>query len=167
MDLSIYDLAIVSVRNFTSKASFRKARGAAGSGRGVRSLVEFLNCNFTYAFDSLQNQVDVEFKIEPSNFETFRDERPYSKDSAHTTEVIHLDTAHKQFLSLDFDSTYLKCAAIPSPTAMPSYSSQDLVLRSDTCDAVFSCEDLLFCHKVVSAFLLDNTSEVSADVSSR
>lgn len=182
MDLRVFDIAAILMRTYRAPVLARCLRGAAGSGRGVRTLVEFFNCNYSYHFDKLASQLDMALEL-------FRSPTPTISSSAgshidgNTTNnragstVTRSDDHHLpstlDFVNLDAEEFQLKPATISHPrTVFPltsaataaEYHGSNLnnvsaAFPLDSCNVVISYEDLLFLNHVVNSFLFDELAQ--------
>jgi hypothetical protein len=63
MDLHVQNLAVVLLKHYSCPQEARGQRGASGSGRGIRTLLEYGNLGMYYWFSAINNQMDVKVKV--------------------------------------------------------------------------------------------------------
>jgi hypothetical protein len=170
MDVNVFDAAAVVTRKYKAPAVGRGLRGSAGSGRGVRTLVEFLSAGYSYHFDVPRNHKDLLVTIYPKkghNVDEFSpDTHTANTDLAFGTLVsshptVSLDDFGQETGAelpgggVDLDAGHLKLpsVAVPYPTCIMPLSDTKGRLPPETCDIVTSYEDLLFIVSLVSDFI--------------
>jgi hypothetical protein len=80
----IHGLCLVLMKSYLSPNASRGLRGTAGSGRGVRTIVEEVSVQFSYHFNKPENRLDVLASISPlaeSSVLVGGSKRVFSKDS--------------------------------------------------------------------------------------
>ena len=165
MELNLFDIAAVVLRNYLKPSLARGKRGAAGSGKGVRALLEHFNMSLSYDYNAPSNRADLLFTTSKAT------------PAANTTQDrFHISSTRKRrdedeynpiFMrrkgtSIDLDTGRLELFSvpIPLPTAIHPLMAPKSLPCASQYSAVFSYEDLLFTMNVVQEFLgLEKTGE--------
>ena len=164
-DLNIYDLATVLVKRYRPPSIYRGIRGSSGSGKGVRTLVEFLNLNMSYHLDVKNNHLDLKFDIFSPPLE--EDDVLFEENPADAADIaagansvahaatVAAATAEAAVNYVDFDSErlVLKAAAVLYPRCVFPLTPARTDFTTHPTDVVTSYEDLLFCVALVKDFL--------------
>ena len=140
MELNVYDLAVVLVRRYKPPQIARGLRGASGSGRGIRTLIEYFSFSMFYFFSAVDNHLDVKFDC----FGQSADAPQYRNSGNNWTDGF--------CVNLNAEELKLKPMKIPSPTCLISPVTLPPKFGSDSCDVVTCYEDILFCYELVSTF---------------
>lgn len=88
-----HGVSIVLMKSYMSSSISRGLRGTAGSGRGIRTIVELLSFEFSYHFDKLENHLDMLLSIQPSSDPIFGNSGKQSKkekDVNSKTEALEI-----------------------------------------------------------------------------
>lgn len=137
MELSVHDLAAVLVRRYRPPSEARGLRGASGSGRGVRTLLENCCIDFSYYFNATSNNVDV--KLDLMGQKRSKQSQPQSGDSS--------------FVDLNDEELRLQPNKLSLPTCLNSPFPAHFKFPTDSCDIVTCYEDLIFCFGLIKLFL--------------
>ena len=158
MELNLYDTAAVVLRNHLKPSLARGKRGTAGSGKGVRALLEHFDMSFSYDYNAPLNRADLLFTTSKATVTS-----NIALDKLHLSstrkkreeEDLSALISRRKGASIDFDVGRLELFSVPIP--LPTAIHPLLVPRPLPCDnqynAVFSYEDLLFTMSVVNEFL--------------
>jgi len=138
MEIRASELALILLRSYSLPCHIRDSRGTSGSGRGVRTIAEWVSASVVYDF------------ITSSNITSLKVIAPYYL-------TYESDIAQRKLIStygFDFDDVDLRPDQIPTPTCVTS----PLILSRDnedtrTFDVVTSADDLVFSINVVFSFL--------------
>ena len=175
MNLNIINLALILVKRYRPPNLNRNIRGSSGSGKGVRTLVEFLNISMSYHYISEDNQLDLKLILRgPSVNNVVDNINDAKKDNADNYEADQDDNDNEnfktgkkkliqenEFIDLNNDRLDLNASIVPYPHSIypimgsqsSSHNSSSSSYSSSTCDIVASYEDLHLCIDVYKAFL--------------
>lgn len=166
MELKVIELALVLMKKFRFGKESRGLRGAAGSGRGVRTLVEFLNLDYFYQFSPIENQIDV--KIDISNTST---EEEFVVNDDESSEPMYGTTTNgrrkivksnlkmkdpkdstEKISSINRYSVELEPVRIPFPHCVFPLVPPDTEFTANSCDVVTGVEDLVLTLQLLDKF---------------
>jgi hypothetical protein len=140
-DLRIFDLAAVLVRQFRSAAVSRGLRGASGSGRGVRTLVEFATLLHTYFHDARTGHITTQF-------EYLRNQKSNAGERRQQEEVVDQNAE-----DIRIKSTFVpEATCLIPPVSLPKFTKKP-------CDIVICYEDLMFCFDTMKTFFGSKDSD--------
>lgn len=144
------DLAAVLVKRYRPPVVYRGARGSSGSGRGVRTTLEFLNFVFFYHYCAANHQSNIKFEI-------FNPEPEADENMARCADQV-LDI---------YDETFgTDSIEIPEPTCLQSITQVKKEFPAASCDIVTCYEDIVFSVDVIKKFLSVGETKVSSPKSS-
>lgn len=135
MELNMHDLAVVLVKQYRPPSISRGVRGSSGSGRGVRTMIEYLNAAFTYKFAALENQLDIEFEI-------------FTPDDEEETNA-----ERSSFVDLNGHCGGIGSLFIAEPTCLLPIVSSKKDFTPYSSNVVTSYEDIMFCKRAVDQLL--------------
>lgn len=160
IDLNLYEVAAVITDSYCPPSVARGLRGAAGSGRGVKTLIEYLNCAFTYHFDAPANHIDVLLSVFPKDKGDITDKR--DDDSNYFSKQGQIPVAASDNSSfVDFDTDHLKIGSsfIGYPTCVSPLTQSTTHFPKNSCDIVSSYEDIRFFYSLISEFISGDSKE--------
>lgn len=171
MECHVHDMSAVLLKQYRSPKDARGLRGTAGSGRGIRTLIEFLTVHWSYTFNKPNNYLDMQLSISPPS----RDYKKRSRRTAHRVAEVFSSISGKNMYDVDqdeyvedvplspqnktsfvhFDDERLQLTSVPIFT--PKCVSPLLVPARDfpkhCVNVVSSYEDAIFAFSLVSSFL--------------
>lgn len=162
MNLNLYDLAAVLVKKYRPPSMSRGIRGSSGSGRGVRTLMEFLNLAFSYHFSSVTNHIDMKLDLyTPTHSEDAEADRnsktlPPRKETTTSRRPSfgeELEHYVAPFVDLNKDKVNLEPAQLALPHCVYPLIDSRTHFTSNSCDIVTCYEDMLFCSQLFKDFL--------------
>ena len=169
IEVKALDVALVAHQRFSGHD--RGLRGSAGSGTGIRTLVENLDCDYSQHFISATNHMDIQFCMlenSPTNAEPTKttDDQPLLLEAAGDfPSVLPLSNAGESDNYVDFESErlFLKPVELFSPKCnnkLHHTMKKDFPERC--CHLVTSYEDLLFSVNMITEFI-NGKPEVDED----
>jgi hypothetical protein len=167
MYLNIYDVAAVLVKKYRPPSQSRGVRGSSGSGRGVRTLLEFLNLALSYHFSAVTNHIDVKVDLyNPVSVDADAEEEgtrevPASPAGRSKHRGEGIDAAHplrhhhhrNDFVDLSRDGVMLEPAQISYPHCVYPLIQSTSDFTTNSCDIVTCYEDLTFCVNLLTEFV--------------
>ena len=181
MQCNIYDLALVLTKAKKSNFTARGVRGSAGSGRGVRTLVEFLRADFAgrwyseFSDGGDINHCDLMLEFLPrekvENVNTINEinnnsiyhrntqmSQTYNTTSANNNNATNAYNNNiTRFTDVTANRVYIHAKEIPLPTCVfPLKDSVELFY--DSCIIVTSVEDLLFVINLMKRFIATDSN---------
>eukprot|EP00981_Chlorochromonas_danica_P005995 scaffold1244_cov162-Ochromonas_danica.AAC.31 len=153
-EVNLHDMAMVLVKQYRPPVLSRGMRGSSGSGRGVRTMIEYLNATFVNSFSFKDNQVDMELEI----FVPDEEDEPISAEK-------------REFVDLNSTFGSIDPPFVIEPTCLSSFSTSKKDFPSLSSYVVTSYEDVLFCWKVWNQLIskdkyVADSSSTTHDVSS-
>ena len=139
MELNLYDVAVVLVRRYQIPEKARGLRGASGSGRGIRTLLEYFSLKLLYHFEAEDNHLDVKLDCSGHSDET----RNHQFNSGVGTACVDLNA----------EELRLKPGKVLNPTCLISHIMLSTKFRPDSSDIVTCYEDLILCKELFTTFL--------------
>eukprot|EP01038_Epipyxis_sp_PR26KG_P006870 gene6870-9407_t len=165
LDLKMFNLAAIILKKYRLSDLSRGIRGAAGSGRGVRTLVESLTFALAYYHSAIDfnssPHLDLKFVVFSSDDETC-DRNDLDFENPDHGEIVKpfIRKGFKTgdsvgYINLQDDHLQLEPAKIPQPHCVfPMTTTETNAHLPKNCCKVVTCyEDLLFCTQIVTAFL--------------
>lgn len=159
-------IAMVVSKTPMAPALCRGVRGAAGSGRGIRTLLEYLSLSFAYSYHQESDSIDIFIDVFPT-LEAF------SSDANDSMLALHFGSSHifpplinrGPFMEISQERPHLTFYPIAPPTAVrPIVSPGSQSNNMESCDIVTSLEDLYFLQHVGQTFLgLQKPVNVASD----
>lgn len=153
--VNVSGLAMVVSKTPMIPALCRGVRGAAGSGRGIRTLLEYLSLSFSYSYHQDTGSVDIFIDVFPTP-------ETYTPDINDSMLAIQLGSSHVfpsignrgPFIEMSQSRSHLTFYPIALPTAVrPIISPGSESNNMESCDVVTSLEDLYFLRYVAQTFL--------------
>ena len=132
IECTLFDIAAVLMKTYRPPASARGLRGSSGSGRGVRTLIEYFNAQYAYHQVLPENLVDIAVCIGPLD-PLGINYKSADKDKPQDGECRCLD--HEAFSLKPVHILEPKCVFAPADPARN--------VSSSSCDLVSSLEDIL------------------------
>jgi hypothetical protein len=158
-ELRGHDIAVVMLHAYKTPAASRGIRGTAGSGRGVRSLVEYMTFEFSYHVNQPSDQVDILFSFAPAErndkiFELMDMKRRVNDRNDSTRAKWKRSDLKSKSAYIDFDSESL---SIPGVTVRTPKCNVEVVIPPrqfprECCSIVSSYEDMALAAGLISAF---------------
>jgi hypothetical protein len=164
MDVNIFSLAVVLVKRYRPPSQYRGIRGSSGSGKGVRTLVEYLNINMSYHFVVGANNLDLKLMV--SGPDEDPDDESANGDHLNESTAVH-NTSMRQardntkYVDLHGEKLQLGSSTVPHPHSVYPLISPRTDFTPHSCDIVTSYEDLTFCASLINKFLQYKGSEGS------
>jgi hypothetical protein len=164
MDVNIFSLAVVLVKRYRPPSQYRGIRGSSGSGKGVRTLVEYLNINLSYHFVVGANNLDLKLMV--SGPDEGPDDESANGDHLNESTAVH-NTSMRQardntkYVDLHGEQLQLGSSTVPHPHSVYPLISPRTDFTPHSCDIVTSYEDLTFCASLINKFLHYKGSEGS------
>ena len=141
MELSIYDIAVVLVRRYLVPEKARGLRGASGSGRGIRTLLEYFSLQLIYQFVAEENHLDVKLDCFGHSDEKYNHQFDTSVGTAGAC------------VDLNAEELRLKPGKVLNPTCLISPVLLSTKFRPDSSDIVTCYEDFILCNDLFTNFL--------------
>ena len=153
-EVRVHDMAMVMLRTYQSPAVARGLRGTAGSGRGIRTLLEFMNIDISIALNELNGCIDVLLKISPSQRTAQIDKLVHMKK--HLVKSKHVDSAAAwkattTYVDLDSDTLFIPAVTVKAPTCIANTCIPPRTFPRACCSIVTSYEDVNFAINLVSS----------------
>lgn len=182
IETQLNSLAIVIFKK--RQEGLRGLRGISGSGRGVRTAVEFLCCSFAYHYDAVSNSIDMIINLHPSSLRptdvtqhdedgSAYDDNFFCQDETHHSDrdedkspsVKRISTAYTgqkgndQPKYINLDAEFIEFTTISWMDAKCVYPLETPCTRSSksSCDIVTSCDDFFFIFQCLIDFFGDLT----------
>jgi hypothetical protein len=166
MDVNIFSLAVVLVKRYRPPSQYRGIRGSSGSGKGVRTLVEYLNINMSYHFVVGANNLDLKLMVsgpdEGPDDESVNGDHLNESTAVHNTSIRHPRDSTK-YVNLQGEQLQLGSSTVPHPHSVYPLISPRTDFTPHSCDIVTSYEDLTFCASLINKFLQYKGSENAED----
>ena len=166
MELNVYDIAAVILKNHLKPAVARGMRGTAGSGKGVRTLLEHFSMSLCYDYNGPSNHIDFLLTTRPTStaFERTSISSKYFSvaeqvsvdNSVESTDEVMDKVMDRRAASIDLDIGRLELLStpIPLPTAIHPLQVGSRAFPGDQpYSVVLSYEDLLFTVGLVRVFM--------------
>ena len=163
VELNIFDTAAVVLKSHLRPSVARGMRGTAGSGKGVRALLEHFNMSLCYDYNAPANKADFLLTTSPianSLAHGRRNSAPkYSfkstlRDDSNTANPVTFQNWKSPSVDLDVGRLDLISVPIPLPTAINPLQSGGRPGQGGTpYSVVFSYEDLLFVINLAHEFI--------------
>lgn len=154
-ELNLHDVAVILTKKYRPPELSRGLRGAAGSGRGVRTLIEYLNCSYSYHFMPRDNHLDLKFNITNPDFD--EDDVRYHEVSPFPRTT---PRPNNDYVDLNKDFLNLRATSVPYPHSVYPLIEPKHLFMSNPCDVVTSYEDALFVVSVFKDFFDTRPEEV-------
>ena len=175
IELNVFDTAAVVLKSHLRPSVARGMRGTAGSGKGVRALLEHFSMSLCYDYNAPANKADFLLTTSPiatSMTHGRRNPTPkYSfkstfKDDGNTANPVAFQNWKSPSVDLDVGRLDLISVPIPLPTAInPLQSGGRPGQGGSPYSVVFSYEDLLFVMNLAHEFIgLDTAGTVEYGV---
>jgi hypothetical protein len=157
MDLNIYSLAVILVKRYRPPSQYRGVRGASGSGKGVRTLIEFLNIAMAYHFVVSQNRLDFKLLVSGPDEESDDEDEAEDTHAAAAAAAAGLGNSRRgnttSYVDLHGEQLRLGSSAVPHPHSVYPLVPSRTDFTPLSCDIVTSYEDLTFCMSLINKFL--------------
>ena len=163
IQVHLEDIAVVLTKTRQPPSLTRGIRGSAGSGRGVRTLIEYFSASISYR-NHIQHSltgasgrhIDLNVNIIPTSVllsQMIDPLSPYELPYSARLTARHEPTKSK-YTDITPDLLIMSAHPIPMPSCVfPLLDSHVNNTSNDTCDVVTSFEDLLFVYHMVQSFL--------------
>ena len=142
------------LKSYHPPLSSRGVRGTAGSGRGVRTVMEYISLKYACNFDKKRNVVDYMFSLYPDVNETKRktgqSERRNAQESKAMLDGMQVSGGYVNF---DDNSLTMPAVRIPTPKAVTPLHIPSRDFPKQCCNITSSFEDSLFSVSLVMEFL--------------
>lgn len=148
MELNTYDLGVVLMRQYRAPEVSRGARGSSGSGRGIRTMVEFLNTIFRYSNVATEKQTDIQLEIY------------IPEDDIGVTESPSL-------VNLNLNDTNADPILIHEPTCLLPVLVSNKDFTPSSTNVVTSYEDIMFCWRLIERIISKRDASVDAEEPNR
>ncbi|RYH23327.1 hypothetical protein EON65_17995 [archaeon] len=148
MELNTYDLGVVLMRQYRAPEVSRGARGSSGSGRGIRTMIEFLNTIFRYSNVAAEMQTDIQLEIYIPD------------DDSGVTESPSL-------VNLNTNEASADPILIHEPTCLLPVLVSNKDFTPSSTNVVTSYEDIMFCWKLAERILSKRSSSVNFEEAKR
>ena len=181
MELNLYDIAVVILKNNVKPTMARGLRGTAGSGKGVRTLLEHFSLSLCYDYNAPENHTDLLLTTKPpndmkkhitvskkywnnesdnnmnndNNNDNNNNNSSYYDNNNNRDDIGNMNYDRKK-ASVDFDIGRLELFSvpIPFPTAIqPLQLGSKMPFGDAPCSIVLSYEDLLYTLSLVKEFI--------------
>jgi hypothetical protein len=160
-ELNLYDIALVMQKVYIAPNEARGSRGSAGSGRGIRTLVEYLSCGLVYHYDKPGKHSDILFNILPCEHYRKRGfkENKYNKVNKKdiNKKVLNKDNVLEiplnDDINFNINNIEVSAVGINNPLILYPLSKSKTKFDVNSCDVVSSYEDILFLISLVSEFI--------------
>ena len=172
LQLDAEELAVVVFKNFSLLRPARGLRHDPGSGRGIRTLCEYLTLHFSLNFDARDSLVDVTLNIQPDETDESKemddarsgDSRGGPGSGTRRTPqprggrgFVHPRTHKTAFASFEEVGPEMRPLLIPQRTCLQLVQTEKRRFNRRSCDIVTSIDDLIFVTETVSHFLGEQT----------
>jgi hypothetical protein len=168
-EIRLFDLAMVLMKSYVLPEKARGLRGSAGSGRGVRTVIEYLSCGIAYHFDALKDQMDisVDFSSIAAMYPGLgedNEEVPRSPDSSPTSSprrkpfnIQSLNLHPKRplpYVDFDAENVHIPAITLSHPRTIVTLDEGGISFTPDSCDIVTSYEDVVFVSKAFQDLII-------------
>lgn len=147
--LDLYDLAIVLMKHCIPPKYARGQRGSAGSGRGVRTILEHLNGFYSHNFYANHEEILISVPADRREQNNCKNDSISAQNNRDTGKYNNIN--NQRFAHLAPKHIYLPTCVIPIAPYQPFYASQS------TCHIVVSYEDVEFCIKLLPILFLPSS----------
>ena len=160
MELNLYDIAVVILKSHLKPNMARGLRGTAGSGKGVRTLLEHFNLSLCYDFNAPENHTNFYLTTKPASDVIGRitvSKKYWGFDSEKSYDSIeNIVNYEKKKISVDLDVGRLELSSvsIPQPTAIqPLELGSKVPFGEAPYSIVLSYEDMLYTMTLIREFI--------------
>ena len=168
MDLHVTGLVVVLLKSYKPPLMSRGLRGTAGSGRGIRTVMEGISLKYACNFDKKRNVVDYMFSLFPDVTESKRkagfsggeSERPFDSTGNMSAEPPRAkdddsndDSWQTTYVNFDDNACALQAVRIPTPKAVSPLHIPSRDFPRQCCSVISSFEDSLFTVTLIMDFL--------------
>lgn len=136
VEVNFSDLALVLLRHYKPAYIARGMRGAAGSGRGVRTQIDHLSGSVVHHYDAIMNHFDLQVNIEPIDI--------FDR---------HQDQTEKTLVDFDDERLKLHPSTLFQPKCVFPLSGIDRDFPENSCDVVTSYEDMLLTVSLITTLI--------------
>ena len=152
VDLKILDAVAVIHKVHEAPKESRGRRGSAGSGRGIRTQIEFLTLEFSLDYDAKINNNDIRFKMVPILPD---DDFGAQRDTFRRSQFSTTNNGVKAMKFVDYNGypLVLHGAEVRVPKSIYPLDDSKSNTMHVTCNIVTSYEDVLFTVSMITDFL--------------
>lgn len=133
-EVQLTDIALVLLNQYKQPSLARGLRGAAGSGSGIRTQVEFLSGSIIHHYDAMLNNFDLLVDIVPIE----------RTDDKHAKAPKEVTKTGKHFVHYEAEYPVIESKAQFEPMCVFPLASSSQAFPKNACAVVTSYEDLLF-----------------------
>lgn len=163
-EVRIFDLSLTILENYVNSWKARGVRGSAGSGRGAKTLIEYLDADLSYHFDALRNIVDFAFAASSSKSDDVDDPLPPLMKTSppsprrknlnnNQVQKIQQNITNREYIDFESENVFVEPIEIEYPRTVISIESVNGLLTSPSCDIIISYEDILFILNVIVDYI--------------
>lgn len=159
-ELHAHDIAVVLMQTYKPPAFSRGIRGTAGSGRGIKSVLEFMNFEFSYHVNQITQHVDIQVSIAPAkrndkSFELMDMKRRANDKRESTRQKWKHSNMESKSTYVNFDNEILNIPAVTITTPKCNLEVQipPRKFARECCSIVASYEDMVVASALVANFL--------------
>jgi hypothetical protein len=133
MELDISDLSLVLMKQYRPPALSRGIRGVAGSGKQIRTLLEFGSIQFQSHLDAKETTLDYILRIGPEIHE-----KPLSEESEERPII-----PSRSFVDFGKEFLFLSSVSLPPPKCVSPLYIPPRIFPKQSCRIATSYEDIL------------------------
>lgn len=161
VEVKLLDVALVAHQRFGGHD--RRLRGSAGSGTGIRTLIENLDCDYSHHYIASLGHMDVQFSLlensslSPADYYK-SDETPSAEGAVDLSGApptgAHVPEGAADYTDLEAERLTLRPVQLFVPKCNKKFSNDvKLMFPERCCNVVTSYEDLLFAINLISEFI--------------
>jgi hypothetical protein len=141
MELDISDLSLVLMKQYRPPSLSRGIRGVAGSGKQIRTLLEFGSIQFQSHLDAKETTLDYILRIGPEIHE-----KPLSEETEERPIV-----PSKSFVDFGKEFLFLPSVSFPPPKCVSPLYIPPRIFPKQSCRIATSYEDILLAIELIKS----------------